>query len=89
MIVGKHVVYRGRVQGVGFRYTACQIAEEFDVAGFVRNLPRGDVEVAVEGETEVVEAFLAALSRRMGDYIRHSDVSDGVPAGHQRFQIRY
>jgi acylphosphatase len=89
MIVGKHVVYHGRVQGVGFRYTACQVAEEFDVAGFVRNLPRGDVELVAEGEAETVEAFLAILGRRMAGYIHRADVTENTPAGYKGFQIRY
>ena len=35
----KQVIFRGRVQGVGFRYTARRIAARYDVTGFVRNLP--------------------------------------------------
>jgi len=37
MTIAKRVIYQGRVQGVGFRYMACQIAEEFEVEGYVRN----------------------------------------------------
>ena len=43
MMVGKKVRYTGRVHGVGFRYTACRIAASFPVAGYVRNLPDGDL----------------------------------------------
>src|SRR5690242_1162817 len=39
MNVARHVTYSGRVQGVGFRYTAQQLAAGYPVAGFVRNLP--------------------------------------------------
>ncbi len=63
------VLFEGGVQGVGFRYTACRVAGEFDVAGYVRNLPDGRVECVVEGQTQQIEAFLAELRRRMSDYV--------------------
>lgn len=43
------VFYEGRVQGVGFRYTARHLAKGFEVAGTVRNLPDGRVEIEVAG----------------------------------------
>jgi len=53
-----HVHFAGRVQGVGFRYTVCRIAENFDVVGFVRNLWDGDVELVAEGLEVVLTDFL-------------------------------
>ena len=56
-----HVLFEGRVQGVGFRYTTVSVASRFRVTGYVRNLPDGDVELVAEGvETEIL-AFLDAL----------------------------
>jgi acylphosphatase len=88
MIVCKHVQYRGRVQGVGFRYTAQRLAADFAVAGYVRNLPNGDVELVAEGSTEQVEAFLTRIERRMTDYISETTVQDETPGGYQGFRIR-
>jgi acylphosphatase len=51
----------GRVQGVGFRWFARQAARELGLAGRVRNLPDGRVEVEVAGERVPVEAFRAQL----------------------------
>lgn len=62
--------YTGHVQGVGFRYTTLQIAKEFEVAGHVRNLPDGRVEVEVEGAREEIAAFAQAVEERMHGYIR-------------------
>ncbi len=66
----REVYYTGRVQGVGFRYTACSIARQFAVTGYVKNLPDGGVELVVEGRAEEIRAMLRALQNAMGRYIR-------------------
>ena len=45
-----HVYFSGHVQGVGFRYSVKQLSLEFDVTGWVKNLPDGRVELVTEGE---------------------------------------
>ncbi len=87
--VCKHVTYSGRVQGVGFRDTARRLASGFAVAGFVRNLTNGDVELVAEGTADQVDAFLSAVARRMTGYIERADVRDREPAGHSGFRITY
>lgn len=57
----KRVIFEGRVQGVGFRYTTKDLARGFDVLGTVRNLPDGTVELIISGESEEVEEFLREL----------------------------
>ncbi len=57
----KRVIYEGRVQGVGFRYTTKDLARGYDVLGTVRNLPDGTVELIVAGEGEEVGEFLRDL----------------------------
>lgn len=64
------VYFSGHVQGVGFRYTARQIAKEFEVAGFVRNLADGRVQVEAEGTLAEVNAFVAEIEERMHGYVR-------------------
>lgn len=65
----KRVIYRGRVQGVGFRATVHSIASRHTVVGFVRNLRDGSVELVADGPDEDVEAFLAAVADHFGGYI--------------------
>ena len=87
MTVCKRVYYLGRVQGVGFRYTAQTLAAEYAVAGTVRNLDNGDVELVVEGEEDQVTAFLRAVADHMGWYIHRTTVHDATPGGQQGFRI--
>ena len=61
-MIGRHVFYEGRVQGVGFRWTTKNLARGYDVTGSVRNLPDGRVELLVSGEVDEVEAFLEAIA---------------------------
>ena len=89
MTVGKRVCYSGRVQGVGFRYTAQHLAAGYRVAGYVCNLPDGDVELVAEGDADEVERFLAAVAGHMAPNIACTTVRDEPPAGRQGFQIRH
>ena len=89
MMVCKHVYYSGQVQGVGFRYTAQHVAEGFGVAGFVRNLPDGRVEVLAEGDPNQVDEFLSALAQRMAGYIDGTQFVDESPIGAKGFRVRY
>jgi len=70
-----HVFYSGRVQGVGFRYTAKTTAMGFELTGVVRNLPDGRVELVVEGERGELEAYREAVrDAGLGGLIRDEQV---------------
>lgn len=71
------VHFTGRVQGVGFRFQALQVAREFEVAGYVQNLPDGRVRLEVEGVRAEIGAFLAALGERMEGHIRNTERTAG------------
>lgn len=76
MTVCKRVLFRGRVQGVGFRATAQDLAEGFEVAGTVRNGADGSVELVIQGAPQEVDGLLAAVNRRMRSYIMDQDVQE-------------
>jgi len=82
--------FSGYVQGVGFRYSACRAAAGHEVTGYVRNCPDGSVECVVEGETVEVDAFVAELTRRMGQYIHKSTCQRAPACGHfDGFDVRF
>ena len=54
-----HLIVSGRVQGVGFRFSAYDEAEELALAGWVRNLPGGEVEIVAEGSRENLQMLAA------------------------------
>lgn len=87
----RRVYYSGRVQGVGFRYTTHHVARGFDVAGSVRNLPDGRVEVIAEGAAAEVGAFLQAIRETMERYIRDVSIEPCPPSPIplNEFTIRY
>ncbi len=61
-----HAIVSGRVQGVGYRATVRHHASQFGIAGTVRNLPDGTVEVHAQGTPEQLEGFLQALEKDAG-----------------------
>jgi acylphosphatase len=54
-----HLIVSGRVQGVGFRFSAYDEAKQLALAGWVRNLPGGEVEIVAEGSRENLQMLEA------------------------------
>jgi acylphosphatase len=82
-------IFTGHVQGVGFRYTAHNVAVAFAVTGFVRNLPDGRVELVLEGEDDQMDALFVQLSQRMEAHIRHTHMTTAPATGEfPHFSIR-
>jgi len=69
-----HVLFSGRVQGIGFRFTAENIAAKLGICGWVKNLNDGRVEILVEGEEKTLKDFLAELNQYFAKYIRDTGV---------------
>lgn len=55
------ILYSGRVQGVGFRYTTKTVATGYEIVGTVRNLEDGRVELIAEGARDELEQFRGAI----------------------------
>ena len=89
LIERREVFYSGRVQGVGFRYCAANVATRHRVVGFVRNLDDGRVQLVVEGHGLDVERFLADVAETMDDNIRETRLDISPATGEfDQFNIR-
>lgn len=91
MIVARRFIVSGKVQGVGFRYFAQRTAVTYQVNGYVRNLPTGQVEVVAEATREAMAEFKRELA--IGPY--HAEVTSldetalEVTGRFQNFRIEY
>ena len=59
--IRKHIIFYGRVQGVGFRYYAVNKANQLGLTGWVRNLPDGTVEMEVQGNEPSIDELIIFL----------------------------
>ena len=86
--VAKHIFFSGRVQGVGFRFTAQAIARRYDCAGYVRNTLDGRVEVLAQGDSEDVDDFVHDLQETFS--IRETDIKNvPIDAQYSGFNIAF
>lgn len=74
-LVRRRVFFSGRVQGVGFRYTAEAVASRFRVTGFVRNVRDGRVELVAEGLPDELDRFIQGVEQAMSGNIDDTVVS--------------
>lgn len=87
----RQIIFRGRVQGVGFRYTACRIACKYELTGFVRNCPDSStVEALMQGSAHAIEMCIEEIKDHFGRYVRQIEQTD-VPVNprYTEFQITY
>ena len=75
------IMFTGRVQGVGFRYTTCRVASRFEVAGWVRNESDGSVRCVAEGAHDELDRFVAAVQEAMAGYRHEAAVRAGAATG--------
>ena len=89
-MVARHVIFVGRVQGVGFRFTAHRMANRHQLAGFVRNLSNGSVEMLAQGTSDDIEDCIQDLKEYYPGYIREMNVEEIPPdPQHTDFRITF
>lgn len=86
-----HVVARGRVQGVGYRFFVLEAAQMLGLSGWVMNCEDGSVEAEIEGDAAIVEQLITAM--RSGPSAAHVKdiISNIIPqTGHLTgFRVRH
>lgn len=91
MIHGLRLRVTGRVQGVGYRYSACQEARRLGLGGWARNCDDGSVELWAQGDGEALDAFAAWCARGPAfarvDHVESTEV-DADPALRGEFAVR-
>ena len=75
-MVAKHIIFTGRVQGVGFRFTAHRIASLNQLKGYVRNLADGSVEMLAQGYIEDVDDCIENIKESFAGYIRDTQIDE-------------
>jgi acylphosphatase len=85
-----HAYYSGDVHGVGFRFTAVDLARRYGVKGWVRNCADGRVELVAEAKEAALQSFLSQIRSSMAHYINDEDTSFLGPTNeYSGFEIRY
>jgi acylphosphatase len=80
-----HAFFSGQVQGVGFRYTARDIAQSLNVCGWVRNLPDGKVEVLAQAEESALKIFVDEINSNFSGYITNSEIETSLPGENYKY----
>jgi acylphosphatase len=88
-LLHKNIRLSGRVQGVGFRYSAQNAAEALGIKGYVRNLPNGEVFIEAEGTSTQLQDFVEWCHEGpVRATIRNIDMVDSDVVGYKEFLIR-
>jgi len=85
------LVFKGHVQGVGFRYFVLKKASQFAVTGFVKNLYPNGVEVVAEGVKDEVERFFQEIREGPVSASIRDIVEEWSPysGNYETFQVEY
>jgi len=75
-LIAKHVIFTGRVQGVGFRFTALGAANRYRLTGFVRNVRDGSVEMLAQGNSADIDNCVREIEESFAGYITETKTED-------------
>lgn len=85
-----HIIFKGRVQGVGFRFQVKMLADRLGLTGTVRNMFDGSVEVNIQGNENQLMNFFKGLENINFAIIDNKNIDEvSVIDGEYDFQIVY
>lgn len=73
-IIAKHIIFKGSVQGVGFRFTSRRIARKYDLTGYVKNLSDGTVEMHIQGPKTDITYCIEDICTSFSNYVRDKEI---------------
>lgn len=89
MLVAKKIIVRGRVQGVGFRYSTKIIADKLGIKGRVWNETDGSVHIEAQAESDAMSDFMAKISVSPSPYARVDSVNNkDIPVNEHLHRFR-
>jgi acylphosphatase len=78
-MIAKYITFTGRVQGVGFRFTARRAAQRRQLTGYVRNVPNGSVEMLAQGRPEEIDDCIQDIKEYFSGYIKEVKIEEIPP----------
>jgi acylphosphatase len=75
-MIAKIITFTGRVQGVGFRFTARRAAQRRQLTGYVRNIPNGSVEMIAQGRDEEIDDCIQDIKEYFSGYIKEAKIEE-------------
>lgn len=87
-MVRYNLIFKGRVQGVGFRYRAMLIADKLGLTGDITNLYNGDVECNIQGDKEKIDTFISRLDKSRFIYIDEVVKKEIKPIEESEFKVK-
>ena len=90
MVKRYEVIFSGMVQGVGFRFSARNLAIRYKIKGVVMNLPDGKVKLLAQGQREDLDDFLHDLKDEFKRYIEDYSLHEcEASESYKDFQIKF
>ncbi len=88
--IAKHIIFSGRVQGVGFRFTVLNYANRYDLTGQVRNVHDGTVEMIAQGPAREIDDCILDIERVYEGSLRETKITE-IPLNPQlkEFKITF
>lgn len=74
-----HIVFSGRVQHVGMRYTALYLCRNLFLTGWVRNLEDGRVEMELQGSLTNLRRFMVKIKSMPHISIERAEIKETAP----------
>jgi acylphosphatase len=88
MVKHINILVRGKVQGVGYRFTCMEVAYRLKICGYIRNQRDGSVFIEAEGEQENLDQFAKWCTKGpIWARVVTCEVADGEVQGYQSFDI--